>query len=398
MSQFEQLFEPHVAGLVPVCRIRAFVCLSLQAALAVMLISTAGCGGAAETPQGSGDAVSPDSTAGDAGASNPGSETPSTDPTSKGNSAVTKRGRDEVWVDANGQKWFGNVPMDAFFDQPYSVASNTTPLAGAPATAVVSNLPAASLPETTPTTEPSTTSDTPATETDGDAWGDLISAQALDDEVKTIRNFLNENLQSVGTYNSSMLMIPPKAATLGALAGVAVEHSGAITWKDDATYIRNLAKQMNSDTLRSGPKDQKRLLELYEAISDTLNRSRPASAEPLPESDGFAEVSEMRLLMHRMEEAEKRMKQEAGSDSAMTSRKDMIAQESSVLATLAKIVTLPGYGYEDDPAFKGYANEVVKSALAMKTAAESNDFASYELSMTRVSTTCSNCHSDYKNN
>ena len=36
--------------------------------------------------------------------------------------------------------------------------------------------------------------------------------------------------------------------------------------------------------------------------------------------------------------------------------------------------------------------------MAIKGAAEGNDFATYELALTKVSTTCSNCHSDYKNN
>ena len=315
------------------------------------------------------------------------------------NTVKTKHGRGEVWVDEKGQKWFGDVPLDAFFDQPYTVASDATPLGGTASTAVASNVNKPEISDqATPDTPAATTgAEVPATAAAGDSFGEVISAAVLEDEIKNIRNFLNENLQSVGTFNSSMLMIPPKAATLGALAGVAMELPEAITWKEDASYIRNLAKQMNADTLRSGPKDQKRLLELYEAISDTLNRSRPASAEPLPESEGFAEVSEMRLLMHRMDEAEKRMKTEAGTDGAMNSKKDMVAHEAALMATFAKIVTLPGYGYEDDPKFKGYANDVVKAALAIKAAAESNDFATYELSLTKVSTTCSNCHSDYKN-
>ncbi len=314
---------------------------------------------------------------------------------------MVKHGRGEVWVDEKGQKWFGDVPMDAFFDQPYTVASDATPIGGGVATtAVVSNTGSTDVPDPTKTETPVTPSGTETTPptTGGDSWGDLISEVELDNEVKTIRNFLNENLQSVSNYNASMLMIPPKAATLAALAGVAMEHPNAVSWKDDAKYVRDLAKQMNSDTLRSGPKDQKRVLELYEAMSDTLNRSRPADLAEPPESDGFAEVAEMRLLMHRMDEAEKRMKTEAGTDTALTSRKDMVAHEAALMATFAKIVTLPGYGYEDDPKFKGYANEVVKAALAIKEAAESNDFATYELSLTKVSTTCSNCHSDYKNN
>ena len=371
--------------------------------LSALLILCTGCGGAADSHDPAATDIT-SSTEGNSELSANEETTGTTDSTGtsgKSTAATVKHGRGEVWVDEKGQKWFGDVPMDAFFDQPYTVASDATPIGGGVATtAVVSNTGSTDVPDPSKTetpAAPSGTETTPPT-TGGDSWGDLISEVELDNEVKTIRNFLNENLQSVSNYNASMLMIPPKAATLAALAGVAMEHPNAVSWKDDAKYVRDLAKQMNSDTLRSGPKDQKRVLELYEAMSDTLNRSRPADLAEPPESDGFAEVAEMRLLMHRMDEAEKRMKTEAGTDTALTSRKDMVAHEAALMATFAKIVTLPGYGYEDDPKFKGYANEVVKAALSIKEAAESNDFATYELSLTKVSTTCSNCHSDYKNN
>ena len=373
-------------------------------AMAALLIFCAGCGGSGTSSADSTASGSPASASGttDSSANTATSSATGSDPAAdKSPTAVVKHGRGEVWVDAKGQKWFGDVPMDAFFDQPYTVASNTTPIDGGSATtAVVSNAGPADVPDPTVTETPAAQ---PGTETtppsaSADSWGSLISEVELDSEVKSIRNFLNENLQSVSNYNSSMLMIPSKAATLGALAGVAMEHPNAVSWKDDAKYVRDLAKQMNSETLRSGPKDQKRILGLYEAMSDTLNRSRPADLAEPPESDGFAEVSEMRLLMQRMEEAEKRMKTEAGTDTALTSRKDMVAHEAALMATFAKVVTLPGYGYEDDPKFKAYAGDVVQAALAIKGAAESNDFATYELALTKVSTSCSNCHSDYKNN
>ena len=118
-----------------------------------------------------------------------------------------------------------------------------------------------------------------------DSWATLITAATIDEEVKSIRNFLNENVHSVGTFNSSMLMIPPKAAALGAVAVIV------------------MAKKMNSSVLQRGAKDQKRIEELYDAVDATLSRSKPAGLEEPPESDSFAEVAEMRLLMMRMEEA-----------------------------------------------------------------------------------------------
>jgi hypothetical protein len=366
-----------------------------------------GCGGSSATPEASTDTPTN---------AEPGQQTASATagstaekPTETASTSKAGRKRDEVWVDENGQKWFGNVPMDAFFDNAYEVASNQQSVGGAGV--AVADAGSATEPEMTP--DASTESDTtaapvadspkPATETatseagGEDSWSTLITAATIDEEVKSIRNFLNENVHSVGTFNSSMLMIPPKAASLAAVAVIVMEHPESVPWKDDAKYVRDLAKKMNASVLQRGAKDQKRIEELYDAVDATLSRSKPAGLEEPPESDSFSEVAEMRLLMMRMEEAEKRLKTEAGNESTMGENKAMVAHEASIMAVMAKIVAMPAYGYGDDPKFTGYANEVLKASQDIKTAAESGDFAAYESALTRVSTTCSNCHSDFKN-
>ena len=133
-------------------------------------------------------------------------------------------------------------------------------------------------------------------------------------------------------------------------------------------------------------------------MTDTFNRSRPAGLEEPPEGDGFVDVAEMRWLMMRMEESEKRMKTEAGSESAFTSKKDLINHEAAILATMTKIITLEGYGYEEDEEFVGYAQQIIDAAKSIKDAALANDFSSYELALSKVATSCQECHSVYKNN
>ncbi len=328
-------------------------------------------------------------------------------PAATASSSKTRHKRDEVWVDESGQKWFGNVPMDAFFDNAYEVASNQDPVGGtAVAVAGVSDgtQPAmtpdaaegSETPATTAADPPKPATGTPAVEGE-DSWAALITVAMIDEEVKSIRNFLNENVHSVGTFNSSMLMIPPRAAALGAVAGIVMEHPESVPWKDDAKYVRDLAKKMNSAALQRGAKDQKRIEELYDAVDATLSRSKPAGLEEPPESDSFPEVAEMRLLMMRMEEAENRLKTEAGNEGALAARKDMVMHEASMMAVFAKIFSMPGYGYADDPKFTGYSKEVLNSAREIRTAAESGDFAGYEQAFTRLSTACKSCHSDYKN-
>lgn len=387
------------------------------ACFVILGLSVSGCGGSSEpvVPVGSESTVTaPADGASASPGTNANANTAAGSSTSEGIATApsrnTKHRRDEVWVDEKGQKWFGNVPMDAFFDNPYEVASNQTPIGGGTVQVASADdnagdekpvvAPAGKEPEMadgTPPAEPAS-SETPAGAAAGsDSWAGLISMATIDEEVKSIRNFMTENVQSVGTFNSSMLMIPPKAAALGALSEVVKDHSETVSWKDDAKYIRDLSKKINSAPLQRGAKDQKRVQELFEAISDTLNRSRPAGLEEPPETDSFAEVAEMRLLMMRMEEAEKKMKTEAGTESAMGSKKELILHESSMMAVMAKIVSTPGYGYGDDAKFTGYAGDVVNASLAIKAAAEANDFAAYESALTKIATTCSNCHSDYKN-
>ncbi len=364
-----------------------------------LALTLSGCGGGTQ-PESSATAPSPQTAAVEnAAEANAGIQPP-----------AKTRARNEVWTDEKGQKWFGSVPMDAFFDQPYEVASNSAAI-GAPAAATagtemgsgqpgampaetVAAAPPASEPEPAAPAAPATPA--PAEAGAADSWDQLLPLADLDEEIKSIRNFLQETVSSVGNYNSSMMMIPPKVATLAALAEVARKRQESVSWKDDAAWVRDLAKKMNESPLQRGPKDQKRLQELFDGVSDIFNRSKPAGLEDPPEADSFAETAELRSLMKRMEDAEKNLKTEISSADALGSKKTMVQHEAAILAVLAKIATDPGYGYDEDE-FRGYGGAVVEAAQSIRTAAEGGDFAGFEAAMSKVATSCNNCHTKYKN-
>ena len=322
-----------------------------------------------------------------------------------GNDTQPRR-QNELWKDSSGREYLGDVPLDVFYDQPLTVASNATPLAGSDVAA--SNPANANSGQMTPVATNDgqvpmpAGNEAPSAATNGaGGWEDTLPMEVLDREVTTIRNFLNGKLQAVGTYNSAMLMIPPKAAAVAVLSQIASEHPGDLAWKEDAAYVRDLAKRMNEKAPQRGKKDQSRLLELFENMTDTFNRSRPAGLEEPPADDSFSDVAEMGLIMKRMEEAEQRMKTEAGSESAFQSKKEMIQHEAAILATLTKIIAREEYGYssdDEDDEFTGYANKVIEAAKSIRNATDANDFSTYELSLSNISTSCQACHSVFKNN
>ncbi|MFY9254353.1 MAG: hypothetical protein WAO83_12915 [Fuerstiella sp.] len=364
-----------------------------------------GCGGGETNPPAGTSAVAePGANSATAPANDASSVSPQQSTANTGNSSDRPHRQNERWTDANGVEYLGEVPLDVFYDQPYMVASDQTPLAG-----VATNVPAQSPGGMTSGGTMSdgdlqVAADSPAVVPPADAdnaavgWTEIMPMSVLTTEVNSIRNFLNESLQSVGSYNRSMLMIAPKAASLAVLSGIVMEHPETLNWKDDAIYVRDLAKKMNLETLQPGKKDQDRLLRLFENVASILDRSKPAGLEEPEASDSYADVAEMRLVMMRMEASQKKLKTEAGSESSFTSQKEMVQHEAAILGAMTHVVTLPGYGYEDDPEFVGYAKKIVEAAREIRNASDASDFATYELALTKVSTACQECHSQYKNN
>ncbi len=312
---------------------------------------------------------------------------------STGSSDIGRRRRpNERWADANGVEYLGNVPLDVFHDQPYAIVQDATPVGGTTQQPQVSGMGGSAAPPPVEDPEPVET----AAAEGADNWADIIPLETLKSEVNSIRNALDKSLRTVGDYNAGMLSIPPKAAAIAALATIAMEHPEEITWKEDAKYIREFAKQMNENALQRGKKDQSRLLVLFENMTDTLNRSKPADLPEPPAEDSFVDVAEMRLVMFRMESAQKRMKNEAGSETAFGTQKDMISHEAAILGTMTKVVTMAGYGYEDDPEFLGYAKRITGAAMEIRGAVDANDFESYDLALSKISTACTECHLAFK--
>ena len=306
--------------------------------------------------------------------------------------ATAKRRQNERWTDSNGVEYLGDVPLDVFFDRPLEVAANATALQGSPAAAPMMT---SSTPMEAVTEAPVETAEPVAA---GPAWDTLISIEDLSGEIKDSRNFLNRSLQRYGDFKKNNLMIPGKAASIAVFASVAMQHPEEVSWKEDAAYIRDLAKKINEDTIRPDKKTHEKVLLLFENIASTLDRSRPSDLEEPPADDTLADVASMDLVMVRLDEAEKRLKTEAGSESAFDSKKEMIRREASVLGTMSHVITLESYGYNDDEEFTGYANQIVTAAQNIKNALDANDFDSYELALSKVSTSCTDCHSAYRNN
>jgi hypothetical protein len=304
------------------------------------------------------------------------------------------RRSDEVWEDNEGRKYLGRVPYDVFFDHPLEVALEGQ-IAESRLTPTTTEVAAAVPPDNTmPSADLAGSSADPQGGVD---WALQLPVDVLESEVKSARNFLKEKLRSVASYNSAVTMIPVRAAMIAVLAGIAAEHTGDISWKDDALYVRDLARNMNESVLKRGPKDQRRLLRLFEDLADTLNRSRPAGLKEPSTEVTLSDAAGMGMIMLRIEESEQRLRTEV-TDGGFQSQSQMVKHEASLTAGLMHTIGQESYGYSGDPDFLAHAGRLIEAAQEMRDAAEAGEFAEFELSLTRASGACQSCHRDYRSN
>lgn len=298
---------------------------------------------------------------------------------------------------ASGQKMLGDIPYDVWFDDPVGIVNSSQQIPTTGGASTIAGTPSGMGGSNAVAATPATTAvEPPPATTDSADWSTVISADILQAEVKSIRNFLNQNLQTVGAYNASMFEIPARTATLSAMAGIASSHSGEISWKKRAAYIRSISATMHEEKLQTGPKFQRPLLGKFEQIDEMLSGSLPGGMEEPPAEFEFAELAEMPFLMKRMEMAFNNMKTNAGSEDGFKENEEMVKHESAVLGALMKAVLTEGYGYSDDEEFLAFAKPIQDAATSMTDAVDLGNFDQYDAGLSAITKSCTQCHNIYK--
>lgn len=297
---------------------------------------------------------------------------------------------------AGGPKMIDGIPYDVFFDKPLTVAANTQ-TGAAPNATVAAN----DVPKGTATTEtPKPAKEAPKAD-GGPSLKDIIDKESLTNEIKNVRNYLAGKTASVSTYNSSLLEIAPEAATLAVLAVAVSKHPEDFSWKKNAKYVRDLAWKIGEITLSKDGKTKNSFDDVADAfakIDDILKGSEPAG---LPDADadkafGDAVGGNLVAIMKRIKKSEEILKATVSSEAGLKKEAEKTAQEGAVLSFLGAILTAPGFGWDGDAEFAGIAKPLVEGGKQISEAAKSGNFAMYSEGITKVSTSCNNCHPKFK--
>jgi hypothetical protein len=303
--------------------------------------------------------------------------------------------------DTDGRRKVGGIPFDVYFDNPLGEASDQRLVAGGPSGPTGGGMTGGGT-TTPPATAIAEPEPAPAVAASGGGpkWSELISAQELLDEVQSIRNDLNSRLANFGAYKRAMLEVPVFGSTLAFLADIARRHDGDIKWKDKAHFIRALAISMvdvASSSTGGVKKSYDEVNEAFLKISEILNNNEPAELPEVDVEADFVDFVEMGYLMKRLERGENWLKNNTGSEDSLAEKGALAQREVSVFATISESFKSEGFGYGEYEDFVKWANGMRDAAKVMHKAAPAKAFTEFDEARSKISQSCTACHSVYRN-
>ncbi|HEY2841522.1 MAG TPA: hypothetical protein VGJ26_20350 [Pirellulales bacterium] len=250
----------------------------------------------------------------------------------------------------------------------------------------------------TETASPATPQPAPtAPSTGGGAhWSALVSATAIEDEVKSQVQSVAAAVQSpTGFKGGGYREAREEFSMLAVLFGVIGQYDGNIRFQKDAAILRSLFGRAGMNckvgTDNSFEEAKHRSQDLAEVVRGGAVEQRPAEAE-----FKWPEVVNRPPLMKRMQKAKDKLNAWTSSGSEFGKNRAAIQHEAQLLAMICEVIKNEGYEYADDANYRRYVDELQQHCLDIVEATKSQDTKRGQSGAALLNKTCDACHSDFK--
>lgn len=228
-------------------------------------------------------------------------------------------------------------------------------------------------------------------------WQQVISAEVIEDEIKSILARVSALVQNPSDFQSrGYRQVRREFSVAAMLFAIVHEYPAPIRWQQSALQARDALAQA---ALRAqvGSDDVLRRAEQLRTSLEDLVRGGSFASEPIASPAGWDEICARSPLMQRLEAIDE--DQLSGSlASAGLFRQDRarIAHESELVAAIAVVLLQPGMEDAADEDYRNYCDSMRQAAQAIVKAVENDDYESALPAHAQLKRSCADCHADYR--
>ena len=247
-----------------------------------------------------------------------------------------------------------------------------------------------------PTTEPPTVVRSDL-DSSGRNWSRIISANTVEEEIKSIKSAVDKAVTTPGKYKSGGFQDGRyHFSMLAFLFTIVAEHDQEIRWKRHAIAAQERFARAGfnstAGSVQAFNEAKERKIELQELVG--------GGSIPGPAGDGetnWEQICKRPPLMRRLNEAyEDRIAKWIADPGQFKKRSALLIHEAEIIAAIAAAIGQEGFEYWDDEDYLDYCERLKRYALDVVRAAELNDARAARTAAGEIRKTCSACHEGYR--
>jgi hypothetical protein len=232
----------------------------------------------------------------------------------------------------------------------------------------------------------------------GTGWSALISAQTLEDTIKSLKLQIDKELTTLSDFKGKGHKLARRDYTmLATLFAIASEYDGSVRWKKDApaardAFARSAASfKVATDQAFNEAKSRK------EELSELVGGSSPFAGKPAEPRTQWGQVAARAPLMQYLESAwDPRLKPSISDKGQFMSGGDKALRDAEIFAAIGEVLSKDGMPDADAAEYKELSQKFRDGARQIIEAVKQKNFDQAAKAGSIISRACTECHENYR--
>lgn len=231
----------------------------------------------------------------------------------------------------------------------------------------------------------------------GSGWAAVISATALEDEIKAQKLLADANVTTPSDFAGNGYKNARRDFSIAAMIfGIIAEYDGDVRWKKEAPTGRDLfartaanAKVGTTGVYNEAKLRKAELGDLIGGQSFELRDSEPKAK--------WGELINRVPLMQRLEPGrDEKIKPWTADAGQFKENMDKVAHEAQIFAAIGEVLQKEGLEDADDAEYKKFATMLVTGGKELAAACKEKNFDAANKATNLIVNSCEKCHEAYR--
>lgn len=248
-----------------------------------------------------------------------------------------------------------------------------------------------------PTNASNATSGGNESETGEKPFDDLISAETIEDLVKSLVNGLTAQITTPGRFRSDYSTVHQTYVQLATLFAINEHYGKEVRWQDAAGKYRAMLGRTAAGTRVGTDQAYQLAVRTRDDLQQVLRGERPTIevvVEPLEDWSGLLYRAPLMIWLESL--ALEQMKPLVSDETSSKANQAEVMQQAEQIAAIAQLLLMPQMEGHDDESYVKHAREMKAAALDIRAAYTRQDFADVGTVVNRITQSCDACHEDFR--